>query len=448
MNKKKKRQKSGARGAVRLLLSLILLLFSISPGLAETTANQNLSLSEGLRIATQESRVIKIAGFYREMAAQDINIALSRYFPSVNAHANYTALSNQPGMALSGFRAYTSNKDYPAYGINFHQTLFDFFAREAQYRASKESLELTQKDIFRTKNIVALEFINSYFTLLESDRMIAVGQKEVDALSSHARMAQNLFDAGSITKNDLLQAQVRLSDARQRLLTLKNMRALYASTLNRTLVRPLNQEVIPVEPVGETPPLPALEMVWENAALSRPEIKMADYELKINELNEDAKKSEFLPSFFAEGGYNYTQNRYVTYEDNWSVIFGLKFNIFNGGATRAELAKLKIRSEQLREQRKRVLDDIRLEVERYYLDRKSAGENMIVTEGAVRQATENLRINTVRYEEGVGTATDVLDAIALLTLAEKNRFKALYDLKRAHAGLLYATGADLTLSYK
>jgi outer membrane protein len=59
-----------------------------------------------------------------------------------------------------------------------------------------------------------------------------------------------------------------------------------------------------------------------------------------------------------------------------------------------------------------------------------------------------LRINTVRYEEGVGTATDVLDAISLLTLAEKNHCKALYDLKRAHAGLLYATGVDLTLSYK
>jgi outer membrane protein TolC len=70
------------------------------------------------------------------------------------------------------------------------------------------------------------------------------------------------------------------------------------------------------------------------------------------------------------------------------------------------------------------------------------------TREAIRQAEENLRINKVRYEEGVGTATDVLDAISLFTLAHKNYYKALYDMKRAYAGLLYATGEDLTLAYK
>ena len=415
---------------------------------AEETGIRQLSLSEGLKIATQESRVVRIAAFSRDLASQDINIAISRYFPSINAQAGYTMLAYQPGAIFGANKVPTSNKDFPSYGVSFHQTLFDFFARESLHRASQESFELTQRDIFRIKNIVALEFINAYFTLLESDRMIIVGSKEVEALESHARMAKDLFDAGTITKNDLLQAEVRLSDARQRLLTLKNLRSFFASTINKILVRPLTQTVTPVEPSEEILPLPLLEKAWEAAALNRPEIKMSAHELKVNELKESAKKAEFLPSFFAQGGYDYTKNPYQVHEDNWSIIFGLKFNIFNGGATKAELSKLKLRSEQIREDGNRITDDVKLEVERYYLDKKSAGENVLVTKEAVSQAAENLRINRVRYEEGVGTATDVLDAISLLTLAEKNHYKALYDMKRAHAGLLYATGEDLTISYK
>jgi outer membrane protein len=429
-------------------MALLALLLAFAPCYADNAVGQQLSIAEGLKIATQDNRVLKIAEFNRGMAEQDVNIAISRYFPSINAGANYTMLARQPGANFGPMSVYTSEREFPAYGINFHQTLFDFFAREALFRASRDSLELTRTDIFRTRNVVALEFVNSYFTLLEADKLLAVGQKEVDALESHARMAGNLFEAGTITKNDMLQAEVRLSDARQRLLTLKNLRSYYASVINRILARPLNQQILPLEPAGETPPLPTLEIVWDNALRNRPEMKMSDYEIKINEMKENAKKAEFLPSFYAEGGYNYSRNRYMLYDDNWSVIFGVKMNLFSGGATKAELSKLKLRSEQLREQHRRISDDVKLEAERYYLDRKSASENISVTKEAVKQATENLRINTVRYEEGVGTATDVLDAISLLTLAEKNLYKALYDLKRAHAGLLYATGEDLTLSYK
>jgi len=68
--------------------------------------------------------------------------------------------------------------------------------------------------------------------VLESEKMIAVAQKEVERLESHLNVARNLFNEGVITKNDLLQAGVRLSDARQRLLTFRNARAINASRIN------------------------------------------------------------------------------------------------------------------------------------------------------------------------------------------------------------------------
>jgi outer membrane protein TolC len=237
---------------------------------------------------------------------------------------------------------------------------------------------------------------------------------------------------------------VKLSDARQRFVTIRNLRALNAARINTILARPLQAPVIPAEPAGALPEPLALETAWQAAEERRPEIRIIDSELRITGHRETVRRAEFFPTLFAEGGYNYTQNRYQVHPDNWSVTGGLKINLFSGGSTRAELAKLSLRATQLQEQRRKLVEDLRFEVQQYYLEETNARENVITARDAVGQAEENLRINRLRYEAGLGTATDVLDAIALRTLAEKNYCKALYDLRRARAALLYAMGEDLT----
>ncbi|MFZ0051836.1 MAG: TolC family protein, partial [Desulfobaccales bacterium] len=68
-----------------------------------------------------------------------------------------------------------------------------------------------------------------------------------------------------------------------------------------------------------------------------------------------------------------------------------------------------------------------------------------VTEKAMTQAEENMRLNEERYKEQVGTATDVIDAETLLTRTRVNYWSALYDHQMAKAELLWAMGAINTL---
>jgi outer membrane protein TolC len=94
-----------------------------------------------------------------------------------------------------------------------------------------------------------------------------------------------------------------------------------------------------------------------------------------------------------------------------------------------------------------MLDNIRLEVKSAYLDLQSSMQKMEVAKTVIAQAEENLRLQKLRYREGVGTATEVLDAVTLLTTAESNSWKALYGMKRAEAALLNAAGRDLVGMY-
>lgn len=432
---------------IKLISLIIIFIVSFPPNSFSSDSLKTLTISDGLRIATDNNRVIKIASINKAIASADIVIARSRFFPSINGSLRQTFLSHQPAALFGPEKVFMSQKEYLSYGINLYQTIYDFGANVSRYEASKTYHDVADHDIKRVRNIVALDFIKRYFDLLETEKMMEVAEKEVERFESHLKVAQSLYKEGSITKNDLLQAEVMLSDARQRLLTVKNMRSFNVSQINSILARPLNEEFQVVDVTLDASEDIDLEKAWETAVKERAEMKIIENELKIVELEEKAVRSEYYPKLFAQGGYNFTENRYLFPEGNWSLILGLDINLFNGWSTKAEVSKVKQRREQLLEEKRKLMDDIKLEVEKSYLDLKNASEKIIVTKGAVKQAEENLRINRIKYEEGIGTSTDVVDAITLLTLAETNYCKALYDLRRAQAELRYATGIELVSFY-
>jgi len=429
----------------RIFLPFLVLSF-FSNCFAEDTA-RIITISEGLRLATDNNRLIKIASFNKDIASADTLVAKSKLLPSLNASFSQTYLSHQIGALFDSQTAFLSQKDYLSYGINVYQTIYDFGANISRYEASKTFLDVTKLDLVRIRNFVALYFINTYFDLLETEKMILVSQKEVERFEAHLKVAQSLYTEGVITKNDLLQAEVMLSDVKQRLLTVKNRRSTHASKMNNILARPINAEVQVIDmPMNASEAL-ELEKAWKTAETERSELKIIDHELKILNLQETAAKSEYYPKLFAQGGYNFTENRYQFPEGNWSLVLGMNLNLFSGGSTRAEVSKVIYRREQLIEQKSKLTDDIRLEVEKSYLDLKNAVEKIQVTKDAVNQAEENLRLHKIRYEEGIGTSTDVVDAITLLTTAETNYYRAVYELRRAQAELQHAMGLDLVSTY-
>jgi outer membrane protein len=440
---------------------------SIAPAAAETPAGRTegnnagadvkkmedstkVTLAEGLKIVTAESHVVKVARQDEAIAEADSLLARARLFPSVNASASHTSLANQPASVYLGQTIPTSDRYYNSYGINIQQILFDFRGNLSRYEASRMLSEAQKLNTASVRNAIALEFTIGFYDFLESQRLVEVAGKEVESVESHLKNAQNLYDAGVITKNDLLQAQVKLSDARQRLLSAKNITSVRASRLNNLLLRPLYWQVHAMEQQREisAPGSLDLDKAWQTALAGRPEIQIVDTTLQSLDLESVSKKSEFLPKLFARGSYDYMENAYSLHEDNWSLVLGININLFEGGSSLADLKKTKYRKSRLVEQRAKLVDEIKIEVQRYILDLQDAYERILVTRDAASQAQENLRINKARYDEGVGTATEVLDAVTLLTTAEANYVRSVYDYRKAEAATHYAAGEDLLQVYK
>ncbi len=248
-------------------------------------------------------------------------------------------------------------------------------------------------------------------------------------------------------QTEVLQSEVTLADSRQRRVTAENLRSLRESKINSLLLKPLNDPVRSEEIQASPATGLTLDEAWAGAEATSSRLKEMDARISAKGENVKATQAEYLPTFYVSGGYEYLENKYLVHQDNWSAIAGVSINLFSGGASSAKTGIVRAELRSLKLSREKLLDGVRLEVKSAYLDLQSSTQKIEVARTAVAQAEENLRLQRLRYKEGVVTTTEVLDAVMLLTTAESNSWKALYGCKRAEAVLLNAAGKDLAALY-
>lgn len=427
-----------------LLVLFFVLIFSNS------VFAEQLTLASGLRIAVVENRLIKLSLTGESVSEEDVNLALSPFLPDIKASASQTFLAYQPEVYFGRGTAAMSEQNFLSYGISVQQILYDFGGNRSRYEASKLALKGKRLDTKKIRNAVSIDFTNAYFDLLESEKMLAVAEKEVERLSAHKNNAERLFKQGAIIRNDQLQAELKLSDARQRLLTIRNLRLIHMARINNILARPLTTPFDSSDIKDETPMVQisnsADALLF--AMQSRPDFGLLD--VSIESVNErlTGKKSEYMPRVFVRGGYDYTQNQYQVHEGNWAITLGASISLYSGGGTKSEINKFTKQRLMLEQQKTLLADDVRLQIESGLLNLMTARERLVMAKESISQAEENLRVMQARYDSGSLTSTDVLDAVALLAASESNYYKAIYDMRRAEAGLGYAQGKDLLEVYK
>jgi outer membrane protein TolC len=250
-------------------------------------------------------------------------------------------------------------------------------------------------------------------------------------------VAQVLFEEGVVTRNDVLQADVRLASARQKLLSIRSQGENSWMQLNFLTGSPtafraeLDSGAIMAI---DRKPAPA-------AALSgRHDIQALRHSLEASEFDVRETASNFFPELYTRLGLDYVQNDKVREQTIMSATVGIRVNLFDGFATSAARDKAVKNRSRIQDTLRLAEEQARLEVDIAANDQSVARERIAVAESAIRQSEENLRINQERYQERVGTATEVLDAQTLVTQTKTDYYRASYDYQTATARLHYARG--------
>jgi outer membrane protein TolC len=152
------------------------------------------------------------------------------------------------------------------------------------------------------------------------------------------------------------------------------------------------------------------------------------------------------PTIAIAGGYDYARPnprifpRADRWDDSWDAGVNVAWSLWDGGRTRAEAAQASNLVTAARERLQEFDSLVTLEVRQRQLEIASGRAAIAAAGDAVRAAAEARRVVGERYQVGVATQTDVLDADVTLLQAELDRTRALSGVRFAEARLSRALG--------
>ncbi len=426
--------------------------WSLCAAPAAAATAPTLDLNEALRLAWKANPTMQISRLQALIAGEEVVRARSGFLPTVKAEVSQTINDNEiqskipvgsfpmPGLTQKNLTFPTNNRNYWGSKTYIDQTIFDFWGTPSRYQAAVLGKSASLLDTAKTRDDLFLNVAKGYFTTLRAQKLEVVATQDVTDLQAHLKIARDQYEFGVVTYNDVLQAEVSLADAEQRLIVAKTDTIDIRSALNKVLALPVSAATVLKDEKLETRPW-GLEEATEAAEKQRSDLKASTDRIGQQEKVVTQTKAQFFPRIYTQAGMTWQQNQFMLHDTQWFGIFGMQWTLFSGLDTKAQVSQARLKVEQLQEQHKDLNDQVRLDVQNAYLKVKQTADQIRTTEKAVKQAEENLRLNEERYKEAVGTATDVIDADTLLTRTRVNYWTAVYDHQMAKAELLWAMGA-------
>ena len=408
-------------------------------------APHSLTLKDALGLAWKANPSLQVSRLEELIAGQDVVRARSGFLPKVKSDFNQTVYDQATKIRVP---AGGTSVSFPLTNNNFwysklsaDQTIFDFWATPSRYQAAILGQGATRLDTAQTRDNIFLMVCQGYFRVLRGEKLIRVAEQEVVQFGDQLKDARNLHDFGVATYNDVLQAEVALADSQQRLITAKNDVTNAKSALNKLIGLPIPTPLSLAEEKELAVPPQNLTDASDLAVKQRSDLQAANSRIDQGAKNVTQAQAQHFPRLYAQAGHLWQPNFYYVNNSQWFAVFGLQWSLFNGLDTRAQVQQARDKVEQLKLKHQDLGEQVRLDVQTAYLAVNETADRIRVTEKAVSQAEENVRLNKERYREQVGTATNVVDAVTLLTRTRVNYFNARYDHQLAKAQLLWAVGA-------
>ncbi|MCY7323125.1 MAG: TolC family protein, partial [Phormidesmis sp. CAN_BIN36] len=169
---------------------------------------------------------------------------------------------------------------------------------------------------------------------------------------------------------------------------------------------------------------------------NRAELEAQLVQREVSEQQRRAALAALGPTISATASYNLLKSFEAPVKqagDGYTLALQAQWNFFDGGAAQARAAQQE-RNKEIAETRfAQGRNNVRFQVEQAYTNLQANRANIDTTTTALAQAAEALRLARLRFQAGVGTQTDVINAETDLTRAEGNRVSAVigYNLSLA-----------------
>ncbi|HXM74074.1 MAG TPA: TolC family protein, partial [Chthoniobacterales bacterium] len=320
-----------------------------------------------------------------------------------------------------------------------------FFQRDSAYFALRNTVDQTIATV-KTQ----------FYQVIVNRELIVVQEESVNLLESQLKDQQNRFEAGTVPRFNVLQAQVQLYNQIPQLIAARNSYRISVLQLAKTLgldFNPARGIAAPLRVIGDLVYIPRkvdLLAAIEEGKRNRPFLKQQ----RANVLNAIEQVhvaiGSWLPNVNATGGGEWLSSQFNSsfgdVSKGWLTTVTGSWPIWDSGMA---WGKIQQQRALLSESKITYDDDVRqveLEVQQAASNLVQNRELIQATEKNVETAAEAVRLAKARLDAGAGTQLDVLNAQVQLTTAQSTRLQALFGYNSSLAEFDRVTGAQSVYS--
>ena len=378
-----------------------------------------------IRTALSQNYDLRNAVANVEAARANLGITRSDQFPNVGASGNIqiTRLSRDGSFPLPATFVPSQNRNWGQAGLNLLSFELDIWgklrrATEAA-RANLLGAEENRKAVVTT---LVADVATNYFTLRELDNELEISEETLDTRQQSLHLIQSKQGGGIATLLDLRQAQQLVFTASETIPTLRQQIEQTENQINLLLAqnpagidrgrRLTEQELPPEVPAGL--PSALLER--------RPDIRAAEQSLIAANANIGVAKAAYFPQISLSGliGGQSTQLVSLFSGPNaaWSFVPQITQPIFTAGRLKSGVRLAEAQDQSALIQYEKTIQTAFTEVSNALIAHQRVRESRVQQEALVGALHDRTRLAYVRYQGGVDTLLNALDADRDLFQAE------------------------------
>ncbi|PSB55381.1 TolC family protein [Chamaesiphon polymorphus CCALA 037] len=407
----------------------------------QITGRRSITLQEAIDIAFRNNRQIQAARLTVDRSRTGIDQARAAQALQLQLLGN---LQNQGSPLIIGDPnpSGTNSASNVDGTLQATYSIFSAGRNESSVRAAEEQVQFDRLDLVRIEQLVRGQVLTAYYDLQAADSSVIINQAAVADATRSLTDAQLQERAGVGTRFDILTAQVQLATANQDLTNAQAQQQTARKRIAQILVVDNNTEFTATDPVRESGTWPySLEDSVVLAFKNRPELRQQISLRRISEQQQiiAAAGDSAQVNLFGRYGVNKSISTSAPAQDNYSVGVQLSWSFLDGGASGAGVNNQRISQQIFENQFTTTRNQVRFEVEQAFSTLGSNQKNIATSTQALRQAEESLKLARLRFQAGVGTQTDVIQAQTQLARARGNRITAIINYNRSLSDLRTAT---------
>ncbi|WP_436516051.1 TolC family protein [Ekhidna sp. To15] len=442
---------------MRGILSLLIIISTSMGVLAQDKVS--LTLQECIDYALGNNEQLKIKQLDKEIAEAEVRKTISMGLPQANANIglNYNFEPQRSLIDISTFDptvpvgteqevSFAQNYDGNI-GLSVDQLLFDgsYFVG---LQAAKTYKELSTKEHVKSQIDIAEAVSKAYYNALIAEEQLELLEKNMSRLDTLLRETDQMYLAGFAEKVDVDRIRVNYNNLKVEYSRSKELKDISRKLLKFQMGMDLNQPINLAETLEEVsvevPVVPSETFDYNQ----RIEFSQLETNRSLAYLDLKNNKVQYLPKLYARLGYGWntaassSSDLFVSrrWLDNGVVGVTASIPIFDGFLKSNKIQQNRLQVKQIENQMSFVKKSIDLEIEQSQISLSSQLETLEVQKQNMELAQEVYDISKIKYQEGVGSNIEVINADASLKEAQTNYLNSLYQAITSQIELKKALG--------